>query len=602
MQHGIKQVSRYGFGLMALSAFFLLTVLLLYPYSKLQLLFQQFNAEKETLFPWNDFTGTYGFSEKVYWTALFSYLGIAAGSLFLFFLLQKRYGNSLKNSATGISSFFYRKFTTIWRSMPVWERWIVFLTGLLLITVRLYFLLNSRIGQDEAASYIFFISKGLPGITMYYPLPNNHIFYNLLCLPLRYVFKDPFWTLELPTLLLSIFGSAIIYLAYRRVLPFGITFFGLATFYFSQYAVYFSVHGRGYFLVSICAAVAALGLYKLYERSETHYWLVFIVASVIGFYTIPVYLLPFSGLLVFGAIALTVGKMPEKLKALLLACGFIGATTALLYTPVLLASGPELLLGNRYVNGRPFADFVAGFPFLFSYTQGSIVGQETYGFYLWLLSFAGISGLLLLQKPLKNYLQQLRLKPAFLFLIWCCQWVPWAVIFWQRVRPPERVLFYKGFFDLLALAIVIYAVGYFMWRRFPKLALAGFGVLLLGFGAYQANKVLRNEQVPILMSPGFDARLQEIVASGADTIYANEIYYSGNLRYELFKQRPKDVLLSEFLFNPAVPYEVVILDQKGPPPTAFNPKDYQVFHEDAFVKILFRKSFSRKSKLKVYTK
>src|SRR4051812_6709029 len=98
MQQEIKQVYRYGLGFLALASGFLLVTFLLYPYPKLQLLFQQFNAERETLFPWNDFTGSYGFPEKVYWVALIAYSVLAAGSLFLCFRLRKRYGISLKNS------------------------------------------------------------------------------------------------------------------------------------------------------------------------------------------------------------------------------------------------------------------------------------------------------------------------------------------------------------------------------------------------------------------------------------------------------------------------------------------------------------------------
>src|SRR5690349_15259769 len=122
MQQELKQVYRYGLGLLALASCFLFLTFLLYPYASLQPLFRQFNAEKETLFPWNDFSGAYGFSEAVYWGALGSYFVLAAGSLPGFFLLQKRYGISLKNSLAQTCSSFYRKFKNVWRKMPAWEK------------------------------------------------------------------------------------------------------------------------------------------------------------------------------------------------------------------------------------------------------------------------------------------------------------------------------------------------------------------------------------------------------------------------------------------------------------------------------------------------
>src|SRR5688572_15816462 len=588
MQQELKQVYRYGTGFLALASCFLLVTFLLYPYPKLQLLFQQFNAEKETLFPWNDFTGRYGFSEKVYWLALTAYAALAAGSLFLYFRLRKRYGISLKNSLVQGCTSFYRKFTAVWRRMPVWEKWLVFFTWLLLLAVKLYFLLNSRIGQDEAASYIFFISKGLPGIIMYYPLPNNHIFYNLLCLPLSYIFKDPLWTLELPTFFLSIIGSVFVYLTFRSVLPFLVIYFAATIFYFSQYALFFSVHGRGYFLISICAAIIALAIYKFYQGKEHFYWLVFLLFSIIGFYTIPVFLYPFAATAFFGMLAFGFSKNWLAFKQLIIAAVFISFISLLLYSPALLASG-ELLFRNRYVNPKPFADFYAGFPFFFTYTQGSVVGQETVGFYFWLLGFAGISLGLLFRKRLNGYVRQTGLSFGFLFLVWCNQVFPWLLIFMQRVRPPERVLFYKGFFDLLAIGIGFYLVGFHLFKRWPKILIAGFLVFIAGYSAYQIRKAKKNNETEIL-NDAFDARLQSIIASGARIIFANEIYYSGNLRYEYFKHRPEGFVLNEYLYNPAYKYDAVILDRKSETPAQFPVGNYELYYQDKFVQIFFAKA------------
>src|SRR5688572_33134284 len=121
MQQELKQVYRYGFGFLALASCFLLVTFLLYPYPKFQLLFQQFNAEKETLFPWNDFTGRYGFSEKVYWFVLTAYAALAAGSLSLYFRLRKCYGIWLKYSLVRGCLSFYRKFTAVWPEVPSGE-------------------------------------------------------------------------------------------------------------------------------------------------------------------------------------------------------------------------------------------------------------------------------------------------------------------------------------------------------------------------------------------------------------------------------------------------------------------------------------------------
>jgi hypothetical protein len=348
------------------------------------------------------------------------------------------------------------------------------------------------------------------------------------------------------------------------------------------------VHGRGYFLISICAAVIALAIYKIYDKKANFYWLLFFVFSIIGFYTIPVFLYPFAAVVTFGLAAFGFSGNWLAFKQLLIAGAFIGFISVLLYSPTLLASG-ELLFRNRYVNPKPFADFYAGFPFFFTYTQGSIVGQETVGFYFWLVGFAGISLLLLFRKSLNQYVRQTGLHFGFLFLVWCCQIIPWVLIFVQRVRPPERVLFYKGFFDLLVVGIVLYLIGFYLCRRRPKILLGGFLLFIAVYNAYEINKARKNAETEIL-NEAFDARLQAIIATGAKLIFANEIYYSGNLRYEYFKHQPKGFFLSEYLYNPAYPYEVVILDKKRGPLAELPLEKYQLFYQDKFVTIYFSKA------------
>ena len=92
-------------------------------------------------------------------------------------------------------------------------------TGLVtvLLAVRGWYLLNYPLGTDEVASYNYFVREGLVAITSYYPIPNNHIFYNLLAWPLAQAGLSPRLVMRLPTLLLGTFGTIAGYVLLARL-------------------------------------------------------------------------------------------------------------------------------------------------------------------------------------------------------------------------------------------------------------------------------------------------------------------------------------------------------------------------------------------------
>lgn len=75
------------------------------------------------------------------------------------------------------------------RSVARFERWprsafdIVVGLVIVLLGVRIWYLLQYPLSTDEVGSYDFFVAHGPLTISSYYPIPNNHIFYNLLAWP-----------------------------------------------------------------------------------------------------------------------------------------------------------------------------------------------------------------------------------------------------------------------------------------------------------------------------------------------------------------------------------------------------------------------------------
>jgi hypothetical protein len=583
-----KKILQYGFGALALVSGFLLLVFLLWPYSELQLLFQKFNAEKDWLLHWNSFTGTYGFSENIYTVAKIGLALICGGSLLAFYRLQK--SESISNASSFKTvAFFTQKLKRVWVELPLPEKWIVGLTLVGLLAVRLYLLLSLRIGMDEAASLILFLDKGLAGILFYYPLPNNHIFYNLLCLPLRHLFTDPYWVMQLPAFLLSMAGSVVLYLALRSVFPFLVAYFGFTGFSFSFLALYYATHGRGYFLLALCSAFAAIALYKIYERKGDQYWLIFLLCTIIGFATIPVFLYPFASLLVFGFAAFVYSRNRQALVKLFLVTFFAGIATVLLYVPALMASGPHLLFKNDYVQRQPAEVFFQNSWLKLVNLQGTIIGQESIGFYLWFLAVLGLLFLLVFRKYFNAVWQRSAVKPAAVLLILTLSILPWVLLVLQQVAPPDRVFLFKSFFDFLVIGAALYLFSFPVLQRFPRIGYILLPAYLLVFGVYETHKLIRMENSVGQIDKGFDARLQAIRETGARTIFANDIYYSANLRYEYFKNEAPGFIIDEYRFVPSRHYNLLILNRSFAKPPGLILSGFGLYFQDTYVQIYLRK-------------
>ncbi|KAA9340184.1 hypothetical protein [Adhaeribacter soli] len=591
MLRGNFQVLKYGLGVTALVSGFLLLAFLLWPYVELQLLFRQFEAEKDWLLPWNSFTGRYGFSKAAYVAVKVDLAIILLSSLLGLYKLHHGTARQFLHSLSPVKpiAFFWQKLKQTWQCLPLPEKWIVGITGLTLLVVRTYFLFTMRIGQDEAATYMLFLTKGPPGIIFYYPLPNNHIFYNLLCLPLHYLFSDPYWVVQLPVYFISIISTVVIYLALRSFLPFAAVYLAVSGFSFSYMALFYSVHGRGYFLVAVCSALAAIALIKILERKEDIYWLVFLVCTIAGFYTVPVFLYPFVAMLLFAIKVFVHENDRYSLGRLALVTFFAGFATILLYLPVLMGSGFKLLFFNDYVSRMPMTAFFQNLPGKMAHMQGAILGQETVGFYLWLLAIAGITFLLVFPHPGEKIIRKAGLHTSELFLVWCGSVLPWVMLVLQRVSPPERVFFFKSFFDFLAIGLAVYLAGFYLLKRRKQFWYGIAGGWLLLFGAYEVTKQVRAERSIAVLDERFDDRLQAIRQTNARKIFATDIYYSGYLRYEYFKHGVPHFIIDEHRFEPTRNYDLLILNRRRDSIPGLNLSAYNLWFQDSIVKIYLRK-------------
>ena len=363
----------------------------------------------------------------------------------------------------------------------------------LLTALRVFFSITNP-GYDDAVSYEVFVNKGLLATTAFYPVPNNHVFSNTISWLFFQINPGFWWSMRLPVLLISTLGTAYLFAALLRCSNFRVALLAPGLFSCLQLSLYHAGVGRGYWLMISLAGVVFFSTLHLAEGGSRPRaaWAALLLSCVLGGYTVP----PFayvaaSGFGWLGWQALR--RQNWRCLAVLVVAGLVTlAANALLYTPLMLVSGADQLLGNGYVRALPTRYFWTGLPLYAWYNEGFLVGQRTIGA---LLTVAGLGLLAWLCNELKNkalpaetsrLLRQLA-GPALWFVL-----LPYALIIAQRVFPPERTLLYKGFFFFILAGIII---DWAMRRwpapayRWPRQVLAMSTVLFISYEAWYVGRV-----------------------------------------------------------------------------------------------------------------
>ena len=388
-----------------------------------------------------------------------------------------------------------------WRHLSRPQRQAAGLSLLLLTVVRLHFGIVKPYHPEEVATYDFFISRGLLGLSSYYPIPNNHILASTLAWFFYQISPAPWVVLRLPMLLTATAGTVVLFAGLLRLSSFWVAFVSLTLFGWMQMSLNYASAGRGYWLLiplaGLCfLAVVALLAPRPAAAPPPHLaWALLLVSAVLGCYTMP----PFayvvaSALGCLGWTFLRRRAWAGLAQAVAVGAGIVAAA-AVLYAPVLLVSGPAALFGNRYVAPKPLLEVLVWLPNFFREMEGKLLGTRAVGTLLLLLGLALLGWLRHPARPIRLLRAAQRqvlgrlLRPALWFIL-----LPYALMLAQRVIVPDRVLAYKGLFNALLwglLADIWLSQSGRRWRRGLVLA------LLLGFGVGQFRalaRVARREQ------------------------------------------------------------------------------------------------------------
>ena len=325
-----------------------------------------------------------------------------------------------------------------WQRLPVGAQRSTLVVLALVLAARLYYLVAYPLSTDEIASFDYFVRQGPRVIFSYYPIPNNHLLYNLLAWPLSLTGLSPRLVMRLPGWVLGGIGFAITLELLSRVAGRQRALLVTLLVGLTPLNVYYGTVGRGY---GLQLGMLQLGFFAVLEllRPASGYrqlaWTAFVLSSITGLLLVPSYAYPLAALL----LALAVGFFQRKdwaaLGSLALAGMAVGLITMMLYSPTGTISGWHQLFANRYVTSRPAAQFWPGFrPRLYEVAAELFVPSARVSGPLWL-------GLALLGGTISWRLSAGLRRQAAL-LAWVLVALPIGLLAAQRVFPLARVLLY----------------------------------------------------------------------------------------------------------------------------------------------------------------
>lgn len=400
------------------------------------------------------------------------------------------------------------------------DKIILLSVSIFFILYRLYHIIILPISYDEGWSYLNFFSKNVIVSALYYPAPNNHILYSIFANLFTLIPIDPKIAIRLPNLFVGLFSALLIYVFFKDFFNENIALMGYITFSSLFPTNLYSIHARGYMLIALFSILIIFPILKLtLVRNRKIYWVTFIIASILGFYTIPTFLYPFGSVCLFAVIAFVYKKNYLPIKYLIYSGAIIVIVTALLYLPTFYISGTDALLNNANIKN------VKG------ETHIKLEHLQSTANWLWGINTGGT--LLMAVMIIASFLGSVFLKKTnnklmalFIFTLFL---LPIIFVFAQNVLAYERTWIYLTIIIILFLSVTIFQVISDKIQYFSKKInyLFLLPMLLLTNFNHIYDKICSND-----FTAGNFAQ-QYLIHSSFQNIYINYDYYDIIITYNL---------------------------------------------------------------------
>ncbi|GAB4493294.1 MAG: hypothetical protein OHK0045_22540 [Raineya sp.] len=414
---------------------------------------------------------------------------------------------------------------------------------------------------DEAFSYVHFASKGFLVSALYYPNPNNHIFYNL-----NVAFWDMFvlnklWAMRLPSFLSFLALQFFLFRFFLQNFSFANALLSVLIFALLSPVQAYAMMGRGYVLQMLFLWLSIHFLAKIIQEKPMKVDVLgFILASWAAFYTIPTHLYYFVSL----AILALLRNLPNFSKIYFLGKVHLAVLilAGLSYLPVFLLNGRANLFSESWQKVARQAFQEKKYEYILTFGD-FWVGLENKHWIFWGLIITSFLFLWL------KFLRKTSLpSPQLTFFLIYTPFCVFLIMFLQQTLIPERV--WTG----LALSwVVIIVLAIHSLKKCASVALILLVLAEIFVQFYQKNEIIENEYTNFAkVYPVMPLLKGEKVLSN-DLVYQNLLSF-----YNLQDQKGLEI---DYSYK-AKDYQWIILTKNT---YSKPPKGYWLWQETPFVMI-----------------
>ena len=207
--------------------------------------------------------------------------------------------------------------------------------------------LTEPVEYDEAWTVMEFVSQSaLAGLTEQREA-NNHVFHTLVARPFFLAAGYSMWAIRLPAFLAGVLLIPMTFLLGRAMGGTAVGLWSAALTVPAGPLLLYSFRARGYAFVALAFVVLLVLGHRALRRPGPGPWLGFVLVASLGAMTIPVMVYPFLATVFWLSLASMARDRTDRRRLLRRLGGATVATgilTFLLYSPLLLVSGPRRLL------------------------------------------------------------------------------------------------------------------------------------------------------------------------------------------------------------------------------------------------------------------
>lgn len=247
------------------------------------------------------------------------------------------------------------------------ENAVIFLVLILVAPILFWLAGMMPLHIDEAITHQHFVAPGWKTAVTSYKFPNNHVLFSLLSCFVAPVFQDPILGMRSISVLAGLANVLLLFKILRYRSGMLLSALGSLLWVMSLAGFYYSVHGRGYglqLMFILTSLLSVLFWEKDLVRGKKS-WLplaALVIASVLGFFTIPTYLFPFASLVVWMLIISIQNGLSLKntIAILTVVGGLTSLVTIALYIPIVKYNGLDALIANQWVAERKIHNLSIG--------------------------------------------------------------------------------------------------------------------------------------------------------------------------------------------------------------------------------------------------